>query len=66
MWLDGAQVAAEVRALRPDYAALLIVAEGLRPGPSDEASDALLAAIRLPDGEEFPIYQPRHPSPWQP
>jgi catechol 2,3-dioxygenase-like lactoylglutathione lyase family enzyme len=23
----------------------------------------LLAAIRLPDGVEFPIYQPRHPSP---
>ena len=23
----------------------------------------LVAAIRLPDGEEFPIYQPRHPSP---
>jgi predicted enzyme related to lactoylglutathione lyase len=23
----------------------------------------LLAAIRLPDGGEFPIYQPRHPSP---
>ncbi len=23
----------------------------------------LLAAIRLPDGTEFPIYQPRHPSP---
>jgi catechol 2,3-dioxygenase-like lactoylglutathione lyase family enzyme len=23
----------------------------------------LLAAIRLPDGAEFPIYQPRHPSP---
>src|SRR5438552_1159891 len=43
MWLDAAEVAAEVRALRPDYAALLIVAEGLRPGPSDEASDALLA-----------------------
>jgi DNA/RNA-binding domain of Phe-tRNA-synthetase-like protein len=43
MWLDGAEVAAEVRALRPDYAALLIVAEGLLPGPSDEASDALLA-----------------------
>ena len=43
MWLDGAEVAAEVRALRPDYAALLIVAEGLLPGPSDQASDALLA-----------------------
>jgi predicted enzyme related to lactoylglutathione lyase len=25
----------------------------------------LLAAIRLPDGAEFPIYQPRHPSPRQ-
>ena len=23
----------------------------------------LLAAIRLPDGSEFPIYQPRHPTP---
>ena len=43
MWLDAAEVAAEVRALRPDYAALLIVAEGLRPGPSDESSEALLA-----------------------
>jgi predicted enzyme related to lactoylglutathione lyase len=26
----------------------------------------LLAAIRLPDGTEFPIYQPRHPSPLHP
>jgi DNA/RNA-binding domain of Phe-tRNA-synthetase-like protein len=43
IWLDGAEVAAEVRALRPDYAALLIAGEGLRPGPSDAASDALLA-----------------------
>ena len=25
----------------------------------------LLAAIRLPDGSEFPIYEPRHPSPPQ-
>jgi predicted enzyme related to lactoylglutathione lyase len=23
----------------------------------------LLASIRLPDGAEFPLYQPRHPSP---
>ena len=23
----------------------------------------LLAAIRLPDGSQFPIYEPRHPSP---
>ena len=26
----------------------------------------LVAAIRLPDGSEFPIYEPRHPSPRQP
>lgn len=26
----------------------------------------LLAAVRLPDGSQFPIYQPRHPSPPQP
>ena len=25
----------------------------------------LLAAVRLPDGGEFPIYEPRHPSPLQ-
>ena len=26
----------------------------------------LLAAIRLPDGSELPIYEPRHPSPLRP
>jgi predicted enzyme related to lactoylglutathione lyase len=26
----------------------------------------LVAAIRLPDGTEFPIYEPRHPSPLNP
>jgi predicted enzyme related to lactoylglutathione lyase len=26
----------------------------------------LLATIRLPDGSEFPIYEPRHPSPLPP
>jgi catechol 2,3-dioxygenase-like lactoylglutathione lyase family enzyme len=34
-----------------------------------EVSDqgwGLLAALRLPDGGELPIYQPRHPSPLQP
>lgn len=33
---------------------------------AQEVSDqgwGLLAAIRLPDGSELPIYQPRHPSP---
>jgi predicted enzyme related to lactoylglutathione lyase len=34
-----------------------------------EVSDqgwGLLAAIRLPDGSEFPIYEPRHPLPLAP
>jgi DNA/RNA-binding domain of Phe-tRNA-synthetase-like protein len=42
-WLATAWVADDVRALRPDYAVLLIAADGLRPGPSDGASDAILA-----------------------
>ena len=41
-WLDQAVIDPAVRGLRPDYAALLIVAEGLRPGPGDEATDRLL------------------------
>jgi DNA/RNA-binding domain of Phe-tRNA-synthetase-like protein len=43
-WLAAAWVADEIWELRPDYAALLVVAENLRPGPSDETSDALLTA----------------------
>jgi DNA/RNA-binding domain of Phe-tRNA-synthetase-like protein len=41
-WLGRAQVNDAVFALRPDYAALLVVADGLSPGPSDDASDKLL------------------------
>jgi DNA/RNA-binding domain of Phe-tRNA-synthetase-like protein len=43
-WLSRARVGEDVAALRPDYRALLIVAEGLRPGPGDELSEKLLAA----------------------
>lgn len=43
-WLDAASIAPAVSALRPDYRAVLIVATGLTPGPSDAASEALLAA----------------------
>jgi len=42
-WLELAAVEPAVLELRPDYTALIIVAEGLRPGPSDEATDALLS-----------------------
>jgi DNA/RNA-binding domain of Phe-tRNA-synthetase-like protein len=41
-WLGQACVDDAVRALRPDYTALLIVAEGLSPGPSDDSTDVLL------------------------
>jgi DNA/RNA-binding domain of Phe-tRNA-synthetase-like protein len=41
-WLDRVAVEQPVFELRPDYAVLIIVAEGLRPGPSDEATGALL------------------------
>lgn len=43
-WLDQASVDDAVLELRPDYRALLILAEGLVPGPSDNASEKTLAA----------------------
>ncbi len=43
-WLRGASVAPEVYDLRPDYAVVLLTAYGLRGGPSDDASEAVLAA----------------------
>jgi DNA/RNA-binding domain of Phe-tRNA-synthetase-like protein len=42
-FLAAVRVADEVRELRPDYRALLVVAEGLRPGPPDGWSESLLA-----------------------
>jgi len=41
-FLAGAHVDPAVFALRPDYRALLVAVDGLVPGPSDEASEALL------------------------
>jgi len=35
------------------------------PGVPDQGW-GLLAAVRLPDGAELPIYEPRHRSPLQP
>lgn len=45
-FLDGAQVESSVFALRPDYRVLLLAVDGLVPGPSDEAVDALIAAAQ--------------------
>jgi DNA/RNA-binding domain of Phe-tRNA-synthetase-like protein len=60
--LARAEVDAAVFALRPDYRALLVTADGIVPGASDEASDALLrtaeeqarAALRDRPVEEVP------------
>ena len=43
-YLAGAQVAPEVWELRPDYRAMLLAVDGIEPGPSDAASEALLQA----------------------
>lgn len=42
-FLDGAHVDRSVFELRPDYRALLLVVDGIVPGPCDAASEALLA-----------------------
>lgn len=42
-WLGAVGIDAAVTRLRPDYRALVIVAEDLVPGPGDEWSEALLA-----------------------
>jgi DNA/RNA-binding domain of Phe-tRNA-synthetase-like protein len=41
-FLDGGHVDAAVFALRPDYRAMLLAVDGLVPGASDQAGDALL------------------------
>ncbi|CRG89660.1 hypothetical protein PISL3812_06699 [Talaromyces islandicus] len=40
--LQAARVAPEIFDLRPDYRALLMIVEGIPPGPSDDFSEALL------------------------
>ena len=42
--LSDATVAPEVWDLRPDYRAVLLAVDGIEPGPSDSASEALLLA----------------------
>lgn len=40
--LQAARIAPEIFALRPDYRALLMVVEGIPPGPSDTTSETML------------------------
>lgn len=50
-FLAGSHVEATVFELRPDYRALLLAVDGVVPGPSDEASDALLQAAQAASTE---------------
>lgn len=50
-FLAGGRVDAAVFELRPDYRAVLLAVEGLVPGPSDSASDALLQAAEAAAAE---------------
>ncbi|MGI5336191.1 B3/B4 domain-containing protein [Streptomyces sp. CA-181903] len=60
--LDTATVDRAVHVLRPDYRALLVAAEDLRPGPSDAASERLLAAAEETARRRFDAAPPEeHP-----
>lgn len=66
--LGGAHVAAEVFDLRPDYRAMLLAVDGLVPGPSDEASEALLSAAETAGREamrEQPVDEIPHVAAWR-
>jgi len=67
-FLAGGRVDAAVFALRPDYRALLLAVDGLVPGPSDQASDALLQAAEATAREvlrDRPAEQLPHVAAWR-
>lgn len=68
LYLAGADVASEVWELRPDYRAMLIAVDGIAPGPSDAASEALLAAAEASARqaiESTPIEDLPHVAAWR-
>ena len=67
-FLAGGEVDAAVFALRPDYRAMLLAADGLVPGPSDQASDALLQTAEAAAAEALrgqPVEQLPHVAAWR-
>ena len=67
-FLAGARVDDAVFALRPDYRALLIAAEGIAPGPSDAMSEALLAQAEAAAGAalaDMPVDRLPHIAAWR-
>lgn len=66
--LGSAQVAPEVFALRPDYRVMLLVVDGIEPGPSDEQSEALLIAAEASAAralDEQPVTEIPHVAAWR-
>jgi DNA/RNA-binding domain of Phe-tRNA-synthetase-like protein len=66
--LAGATVDAEVFGLRPDYRALLVVAEGLVPAPGDSTSEELLRAAEDRARRalaEAPVEEAAHVAAWR-
>ncbi|MBB3674719.1 B3/B4 domain-containing protein [Modestobacter versicolor] len=67
-WLAAAFVDPAVSTLRPDYRAVLITADGLRGGPSDEHSERVLAAAEATARRALagqPPEQLPHPAAWR-
>jgi DNA/RNA-binding domain of Phe-tRNA-synthetase-like protein len=67
-FLDGAYVAPEIFQLRPDYRALLLAVDGITPGPSDDASEALLQQAEISVRAELaeqPVGEIPHVAAWQ-
>ena len=67
-FLAGGQVDAAVFALRPDYRAMLLAVGGIVPGPSDQASDALLQAAEAAAAgalRDRPVEQLPHVAAWR-
>ncbi|GAB3192707.1 B3/4 domain-containing protein [Geodermatophilus arenarius] len=67
-WLAAAAVDDAVLALRPDYRALLLTADGLQGGPSDAVSERVLAAAEATARERLDGRRPEelpHPAAWR-
>jgi DNA/RNA-binding domain of Phe-tRNA-synthetase-like protein len=67
-WLAAATVDDAVSALRPDYRALLVTADGLRGGPSDAVSERFLTAAEATARERLDGRKPEelpHPAAWR-
>src|SRR3954452_23227317 len=67
-WLAAARVDAAVFALRPDYRALLVTADGLVGGPSDGTSEPILADAEATARAQLagqPPEQMPHPAAWR-